>query len=232
MFGTVEPTPFDLEFSLWRIPVRVSVWFWVGGTLLGYGALKAGVQYLAAWLLVLFVSILVHELGHALTARRFGYSPRILLYHFGGLAMYDTYGWRESTTRSVLISLAGPVAGFGLYGVTQLLLLFGVPLLPKEMPDNVWMLLAFTFGQLLYINLWWGLVNLLPVLPLDGGRISQALCSTRNPAWGLLTAARIGAVVAGGAAVYFYMEHDTYAAVLFAMLCATNVSILQERGRW
>src|SRR5690606_19365923 len=106
MFGTVQETPYDLRFSLLGVPIRVSVWFWVAGTVLGYGELKQGVEYLLAWLLVLFVSILVHEMGHALTARWFGHSPQVLLYHFGGLAYYQPFR-NHTRAKSIAISFAG-----------------------------------------------------------------------------------------------------------------------------
>ena len=76
--------------------------------------------------IVVFVSILVHELGHALAFRRYGTASRIVLYHFGGLAIPEESPWGESQWRlsddrpernEIVISLAGPVAGFLLAAV-------------------------------------------------------------------------------------------------------------------
>ncbi|MEZ6147021.1 MAG: hypothetical protein R3B91_16710 [Planctomycetaceae bacterium] len=83
MFGPVQPTPYDLTFSLFGIPVRVIAWFWLTAVILGFSSVHIGPEYLLAWVAIVFVSILVHELGHALVAAAFGYPPRILLYHFG-----------------------------------------------------------------------------------------------------------------------------------------------------
>jgi len=227
MFGVVSETSYDLHFSVSRIPVRVSVWFWVGGAILGFDTLKLGVQYLLAWLLVLLVSILVHELGHAWTARWFGYSPSILLYQFGGLAFYQPWG-RHSRTRSVLISLAGPGAGFVLYGLTELFIHFVVPRFYFNMAPTFRPLLGFILGEMEYVNLYWGLVNLLPVLPLDGGRVTEQVCGYFSPFRGLLYTAWIGAIVGGLVALSFFKEENQYAGFLFLMLAFSNVNIIQQ----
>ena len=230
MFGTVQETPYDLNFSVAGIPVRVSVWFWAVGAILGYSAVRMGMEFLLTWMVVLFVSILVHELGHALTARWFGHRPSILLYHFGGLAFYQPFQ-RDSRWQSILITLAGPGAGFVLYGLTRAFLFWGYPYLP-QFPDRFEHIMIFAIIQLLYINLYWGLINLLPVLPLDGGRVAQELFSARNTMRGLITAVRISVVVAGMAAAWFFLQRETYPAMLFAILCANNVSLaLQLSGR-
>lgn len=232
MFGSIEPTPYDLRFSLFRIPVRVSVWFWVMGLILGYPAVHLGGEFLLAWVLVLFVSILVHELGHALLALSFGYPPRILLYQFGGLAMFEPYrGYTRA--RSILISLAGPGAGFVLFGLTLLFRDYGLPRVVENMSEQGQRLVAFVILQMIWINLWWGLVNLLPVLPLDGGQICREICSSISPHRGVIYTARVSAVVAGGVALLLFSMGLTFGAVLFALLCAQNISSLQGgRGGW
>ncbi len=232
MFGTVQPTQFDFTFSLLGIPVRVSAWFWLAGVILGYSALENGVQFLLSWLLVLFVSILIHELGHALVARYFGYSPRILLYHFGGLAMFEPYfGFTKG--KSIAISFAGPLAGFLFYGLVRVFEATAMPGLLRSLSEaNAYLLFDVVF-QLKYINLFWGLINLLPVLPLDGGQICREVCSSFSPRHGIGIALKIAIVFAGAAAVFFFSQGRTYSAMLFAMLCASNVSMLQEgRGRY
>jgi Peptidase family M50. len=227
MFGIVQPTPFDMEFTLGRIPVRISVWFWLAGTLLGFTALREGLQYLLAWLLVLLISILVHEMGHALTAQAFGYSPSVLLYHFGGLAYYQPDS-RHTRLKSILISLAGPGAGFLLFGLTYLFARYVLPQFYWDMAEHSRRLLDDVVLQMLFINLYWGLVNLLPVLPLDGGRISQEVCSMISPRRGILYAAYIGVAVAALAAMWFLRNHQSYAVMLFAMLAFSNYSIIQQ----
>lgn len=233
MFGPVQPTQFDLYFSLFGIPVRVIPTFWLVGALFGFPLLQEGRGDLVLiWIACLFVSILVHEMGHALSAQAFGWPPQVFLYHFGGLAVFDP--WRGYTMgRSIFISFAGPAAGFLLFG-----LVVAVELLLNQrgvVTNDYWSPLGQAFIQLKFINLYWGLVNLLPVLPLDGGRICEALCShfiRRGNAADLTL--KIGIGVGAVAAVFFFSQGRTYAGVLFALLAYQNFQAYQQRhsGYW
>ncbi len=232
MFAPVSPTAMDLNFRIAGIPVTVSPWFWAAGCLLGLSALREGLPFLLAWLMVLFVSILVHELGHALTAKWFGYSPNIVLYHFGGVAMYAPHYRTYTVWKSILITLAGPAAGFALYGVLLLLIISGTLRIPATAPEQVQRLLMNVIGQLLFINLWWGILNLVPVMPLDGGQICRDICTIFSPHNGIWLAVKISIVVAGLVALYFYLNGVTFSAVMFAILCANNIQMLQQRNQF
>ena len=100
------------HFSLFGIPVRIGLGFWLMTFFFGFRSdrpLGAGLRAAIAWTAIVFVSILLHELGHALAARRFGARPSIKLHAFGGL----TYtGVHLSRLRQIVISLAGPFMGF------------------------------------------------------------------------------------------------------------------------
>jgi Zn-dependent protease len=84
-------------------------------------------------------------------------------------------------------------------------------------------------GMLYRINLWWGLINLLPVLPLDGGRVCQSfleLCRQSNP---LRTAIQVSVVISACAAFVFFAKfNERFAGMLFAMLCLQNLASLQD----
>jgi stage IV sporulation protein FB len=220
--GVVNESP-TLRFSLAGTPVEVSIWFWVVGAILGYPALEVGAAFLLAWLAVLFASILVHELGHAFLARRFGYSPSILLYQFGGLASYRPDA-SHSAWRSVGISLAGPAAGFAFLGLIWGLRAVLLPYAPwSGGPD----LLRFTLGSLVWINLWWNLLNLLPVVPLDGGQVCREICRLLSPRRWRVWSYGIGVVAGGAAAVALFARGHVYAALLFGALALNNVSALR-----
>lgn len=231
MFGPVSTTRYDLRFRLFGIPVHVTPWFWAAGVFLSWHLLSEHhYDLLAIWLGCLFVSILVHEYGHAFCAETFGCLPEIYLYHFGGLAVFRPNS-RFTTTRSVIVSFAGPAAGFILFGAVFLLAKLVLSSewfirLDPASQDRLW----YFFQQMEWINLWWGLVNLLPVLPLDGGRISEAILMRIRRRDGQRLAILLGAVISGGAALFFGTHHDNYAAMLFALLCITNVQMLQQRG--
>ena len=98
MFSLEPPrTAYDLHFRIAGIPIRVHPLFWLAALILGTSGNwdaegnvdpDAGMQLLM-WTGVLFVSILVHELGHSFVIRYFGQLPRIVLYMLGGLAITD-----------------------------------------------------------------------------------------------------------------------------------------------
>lgn len=225
MIGPVQPTPYDLDFSLLGIPVRVSPWFWLMAVMLGWGATQLGMQFLGLWVLAVFVSILWHEFGHALAARSLGYSPHVLLYQFGGLAMYAPTS-RFTLMRSLLITAAGPGAGFVLAGlvwtIRELLIQYRV---------EVTLEVIFFVKQMLYINLFWSAMNLLPVVPLDGGQICRDLLLMYNPRTGVTRALQIGVVVGAGIAIWAFTAQETYIAIMFAILAAGSWRELQQRGQ-
>src|SRR5207244_13618606 len=92
------------------ILVRVHPFFWVATLFLGMAGKTADPVNTLIWVAVVFVSILVHEFGHATLQRAFGGHPWITLYSFGGLASCNDCG--RSPGRQITILLAGPFAGF------------------------------------------------------------------------------------------------------------------------
>ncbi|NIP95884.1 MAG: hypothetical protein GWO24_21600, partial [Akkermansiaceae bacterium] len=99
-----------IQFRLFGIPVHVEVWFWVSAFLLGGGlgiSDKRSLILVGLWMLIVFVSILVHELGHALSGRWLGGGRQtIRLWAFGGLAYNE--GGRFTRKGRILMILAGP----------------------------------------------------------------------------------------------------------------------------
>ncbi|WP_243029100.1 site-2 protease family protein [Thermus albus] len=115
----------------------------------------------------LFLSVLLHELGHALTARRFGIgTKRITLWLLGGVAQMEKIP--REPQKELWIALAGP-------GVSFALALF------FRMARVETGALGFLTHYLALVNLMLGLFNLLPALPLDGGRVYRALLAFRKP---------------------------------------------------
>lgn len=222
MFGQIGPTSLDLRFSLVGIPVRVHPAFWVVSAIMG--SRLNDPRLVVVWVGCVFVSILVHEMGHALTARFFGWPPDVLLYHFGGLAMYQPT-WGFTTSRSILISFAGPAAGFLLFGLTLLVeyALIQTRTFPGELGAH-----ALYFMR--YINLWWGLINLLPVLPLDGGQICRDTCTALRLKRGHDVALKISILVGAGVAIYALANKDMYIGLLFGFLAFQNYQSLRSYG--
>ena len=134
--------------------------------------------------LALAISVTLHELGHALTARAFGYRTRdITLSLLGGCASLIALprkAWQEFVT-----ALAGPLVSFSISGAVLLLDVFGVQV------GNAWLrhVLAYTF----WMNIMLGAFNLLPGFPMDGGRIFRSfMCAFLSRAKATLVAMWVG----------------------------------------
>ena len=149
-------------FTVLGIPVHLSIWFLliVGWWSFGSGPAIVGVT----WAVTITVSVLVHELGHGLVARHYRLQPSILLHGLGGLT---SHARAEHDRHDALIVAAGPAAGLLLGG-----LVWGLDHAARAFEvgavlDLPWYGLAV--DDLLYINIGWSFVNLLPLWPLDGG---------------------------------------------------------------
>jgi stage IV sporulation protein FB len=226
MFG--EGTPFDLQMTLVRIPVRVIPTFWLMAAALGWDPDRMDLVFL--WVLCVFGSVLFHELGHALTAAAFGYDPHIVLYHFGGYAAF--FPDRELTpVKSLLITLAGPLPQLSLGLVMLAGLLYGSAFAMPHLDEKWGEYLEYTLMFLVYINIGWALMNLLPVLPLDGGQAMQAVLAgagLRDPqGWSMKVSVFVGALVAAG----LFQMGNQGTALLFLLLTVQNLQALQQR-RW
>jgi Zn-dependent protease/CBS domain-containing protein len=179
------------------IPVFVSpYWFVIAGVFIFIYAndlastLHGSTRYFvaAAFVVLLYASVLVHELSHSVVARGFGLPVRrILLYPLGGFSEIE----REPPTpgREFLVSAAGPALSLALaaagYGLNQVV------------TDGISGTLV---SQLVVANVVVGLFNLLPGLPLDGGRILRAVIwkVTGRPSTSTIIAAWAGRVIALG----------------------------------
>lgn len=232
MFGPVRPTPYDVVFRMFRIPVRVLPWFWLMAAILGFNLLHIpgiGIVLLAIWMVVVFVSILVHELGHALTAEALGCPSSIVLYHFGGLAFRNP-SWNDTRRTRILITIAGPLAGLALYGIVQLIVLahYEWGILPDVLTRSREFSAMISF--LIEVNLFWSLFNLLPIYPLDGGHLSREICLHYNRINGDRVAAfismTVGIAAAAGMAIVFKAP---YAALMLAFMAFQSFEQLQRR---
>jgi membrane-associated protease RseP (regulator of RpoE activity) len=221
MFDVTQPTPLDLRWRMFGIPIRVHPLFWLVAILLGPMDPREGIL----WVVAVFVSILVHELGHALSARAFGWWPSILLYSFGGLTFYEPRF--QTVGQRIVVLVCGPLAGFLLAG----LILGGVYLGGWPSHEMLGSLLEY----FLVINIAWGVMNLLPVFPLDGGQISRTVLTWLNPRRGGLWASYLSIAVAAAVVVAALIWlRSVYIAILFGLLAFQEISRLayERRGRW
>ena len=161
------------------IRVHVTLLVLLGWLALVYAARGAGVTgtlFGLALIMIVFSIIVVHELGHALMARRFGYKTRdILLLPIGGIASLERIPERPS--QELAVALVGPAINLVIAGILWLALAAtGTPIDPLRETS-----LGGAFvAQLMWINLALALFNLLPAFPMDGGRALRAILSMRT----------------------------------------------------
>jgi stage IV sporulation protein FB len=228
MFFEPAPTPWDLKWRMLGTSVRVHPFFWLVTAVLGWSAYadpKAGgsLRDLGLWIACVFVSILLHEFGHIWMGRLFGRRGHIVLYSFGGLAIGSSD--LPSRWQRIAVSLAGPGIQFALYGV-----LWAAG--PHDRAGERGLLLSGWYGtaylQLLRINWYWPLLNLLPIWPLDGGRVSRDLLEWISPRRGFSVALWLSVLIAAGLAVYFFHEVQYYTAFMFAWLAFGSFQAAQQ----
>lgn len=200
------------HFSIAGIPVRVEPVFFVISTLWGLTYLQIGLEVVGVWVLASFVSILVHELGHGVALKVLGEPSAIVLHGFGGVTVSNR---REglSKARSVFVSVAG--------SLTAMVVLW--------LPARTYIGMASASGSLYdlpemlfygvqfiaFQNLWWSVLNLLPIRPLDGGNVTAEL-------FGIHRARHISIGAAVLVAVGALFTSSSYAAFFLLFLAYNN----------
>lgn len=179
-----------IEFTLFGVPIRIQPWHWIGLAIIG-GALNirdaSDLLIVALFMIVGFLAILLHELGHALVGRKLGGGgASIELVILGGFTQH--YNCHLKGKQRAMVIAAGPASTL-LFGVLGFFLcLF---LMNGSLPDTITVasylianpLIAFQFalepgammqiyfvGCMLFVSFWWTLFNILPIYPMDGGQ--------------------------------------------------------------
>lgn len=153
----------------------------------------------------LFVSVVLHELGHSLTARRYGVKVRrITLWFLGGVAEFEEMPKQRGA--EAVVGIAGPIVSFVLAGIFAVL----AAVLPRTVPA-VWIVVFY----LAWINFTLGLFNLLPALPMDGGRILRSLLALKMPhAKATRVAGLVSRIMAGGMALFGLITMNWWLIIL------------------
>jgi len=190
-----------VSFQLLGIPVEIQGIFWLTALLFAFVQKSPTPASIVSSVAVIFVAVLVHELGHALVGRAFGAQPRIVLHGFGGKTVAE--GRPLSRGRSVLMTLAGPGAGF----------LLGALSLVIERNAGAQGLWRDILRQMQWCTFGWGILNLMPVLPLDGGLVLRDALGPKHGRLVLILSALAGAALTA----LFIKINLLFVGILFGM---------------
>ncbi|MBX3181490.1 MAG: hypothetical protein KIT72_13545 [Polyangiaceae bacterium] len=210
-----------LRFSLFGFPVAIQPSFWILAALLSWAMAGSSGSGMAIFgrvlvlLAILLVSLLAHELGHAFAARAFGEAPRIELHAMGGKTVWSPTH-EPSRTERVIVTGAGPAAGFALAAVAWVL---GLAAGVAEEPG----VLAGVLGLLFILNVFWSTFNLLPVLPFDGGHIMAALLGPQRQRLALMISVGVGVA----AAVACFFSKMQFAGIILLWAAFTSLGSLR-----
>jgi stage IV sporulation protein FB len=187
-----------IHFRLFGIPVTVLPWHWAILILFGFMSVpgsnsRDGLLLIGLFVLAGFISILIHEFGHALSGRAFGARPEVVLHGMGGVAMFP--GGKFSRMQHILVTAAGPGVQLILAAIAFAVVIFA------PLPDT---LIRDFFWFLFFVSFFWALLNLIPVYPLDGGQIMFSILGPNRRTLALKLS--IVAAVCGGLALYMVLK--------------------------
>ncbi len=209
MTPTPSPAPASapswqgIQFSLGGIPVLIRPAFVIIAVV--FGVRGGSPSSVAIWVGVLLVSVLVHELGHAAAMRVYGFSPSIELHAMGGLTAWS----REkvpTARQQLIVTGCGPGAGLLLGGL--------VVIAQLSIGSDAHPLLKEGLRQAIWVNIGWSFINLLPVLPWDGGLILDSavelIAKQPRP-----KVAAISSVIVGAAVVLFGLYFQSFLMLIY-----------------
>ncbi|GAB5405390.1 MAG: site-2 protease family protein [Aureliella sp.] len=242
--------PVRIAWGFWIVAALLG-WNWslgVDGAATSIGATSPGAPaLLIVWAFALLLSILVHELGHTIAFRYYGIRSSIVLYHFGGLAIPSSFGAWDGARRGnigakeqIVISAAGPAFQLGLAAIVwiiglvtnipmeltgQLNWFLGTTLPMGDMPGNI--LSYAVLDAILWPSTVWAVLNLAPILPLDGGHIMKSLLQINNVNQPTRTAHFVS-VVAGALLGIYFLQSGQPGGIMFLLFAASNWQAMQS----
>lgn len=204
-----------------KIPIFIHPLFWLCAGLIGWinsPMLQAGpLLGTLLWIAIIFVSVLFHEFGHALTAVLFKQKANIQLVALGGVTSYE--GPKLTSWRQFIIVLNGPL--FGL-----ILCLSATALL--QLHWTHWPLMGRVLFMTQIANLFWSVVNLLPVLPLDGGQLLRIALEGWFGLSGYKASLLAGALLATLLALFFFLLQQVLIGALFFLFAFQSFDLWRK----
>lgn len=197
-----------------RIPIAIHPFFWLLAAFIGW--INSGSWLgMLIWIGIIFVSVLFHEYGHALTSLCFKQKARIQLMALGGVTSYE--GPKLKFWQQFLVVFNGPLFGFFIFLGATILLKF-------EWTPTVQAILKMT--QI--ANLFWTILNLLPVLPLDGGQLLRIILEANFGVKGFKASLLIGAIVSVLFSFAFFVIQYFLAGALFFLFAFQSFDLWRK----
>ncbi len=187
-----------------KIPIRIHPVFFLVALLIGWISTHS-LPLTLLWGVIITISILVHELGHALAALSYKHEVAVELVGFGGLTRH--HGPPLSTSRECVIVAAGPLFGLALFATAAFLFSY----------VNQKSLLAYALAVTAYINLFWSIFNLLPIHPLDGGKLASLILERWFGLRGLKMAFYLSVTLAGLFSLLAFAIGEWIIGAIFAL---------------
>jgi stage IV sporulation protein FB len=204
-----------LKFS-GNIPVSIYPFFWVVAFLIGWLS-TANVPETIIWMGVILFSVLIHEYGHALTTVLFGQKAQIELVGFGGVT-HRRGEVKLNLWKEFIIVLNGPLAGFCLAGISWWL--FNT--LRIANPQSLWTYAVYVTYS---VNFYWTIINLLPVQPLDGGKLLSILMESMFGLKGIKISLFISLLLGVGLGLFFFMIRGYFLGAIFLLFAFESYKI-------
>jgi Zn-dependent protease len=215
--GHQQDEPPQRGFSLFGFPFSIDPFFFLTAWLIGG---RRDPVWIGVWIVIVLVGITAHELGHAFAGRRLGLRPWIRLFAFGGMT-----GWQNprplTARQQIFVSFAGPAVGLTIGGLVIAAALAGVF---QGAPYAV----ARIVNDLLWVNLGWAILNLLPILPLDGGHITASAAQMMAGPRGVLGARVFSVVVIVAIGAWALVSREWWILILCVVFGYTNVQALRS----
>lgn len=196
-----------------RIPITIHWTFFLFSGLIGF-SLTQSILGTLIWILLIFLSVLIHEFGHGLTACLFKQQASIELIALGGVTHHQ--GEAIPLRKQLLILLNGPLFSLLLCGLAILLTKVAAPPF------------SFFFVSLKVINLFWTAINLLPILPLDGGQLLRLILERIFGLKGLTYALRVSFFIALLVGLASFLYHAFFLGAFFFLFAFQSFATLRR----
>lgn len=206
-----------MNFRFFNVPVHIRLGFWLFLIFFANLYIEPSIEKLIV-AGVLLVSLLVHEYGHALTALYFGARPTIVLEAFGAYAHYDRIGLTPK--QQFLITLNGPLLESLLIVIPYYLLKMGTF---EHLPY-----VQYGLSVMMRLNILWCLLNLLPIVPLDGGYLALYLCEKKFGMKGYKAGLIIGMICTAIVVPVLFLMGFVFFGTLLLLYGIQNYQVLKR----